>query len=273
MLASERLLKGKRILVTRAKEQASSFSKKIQSLGGVPIEIPLIKIEAPSNTDQIEKTLINLHTYDWLVFTSVNGVHYFFQFLEQFDIPIKNTQEKPKIAVVGKKTLEALEKKGVKVDLIPDEFVAEDLLTKMLLQVKKGDNVLLARGNLARSLLPEKLKEAGARVNDLVVYETVVNMEARAELLEILKLRSCDLIAFTSSSTVTNFCSLLKGADIEALLKNIKIACIGPITEQTALESGLKVDIVAKEYTIDGLLEAIVRSFDDGDENGRNIDE
>ncbi|HHY72814.1 MAG TPA: uroporphyrinogen-III synthase [Bacillus bacterium] len=259
MPASSSPLQGKRILVTRAKEQAVSFSEKIAELGGIPIEIPLIKIQPPKNTELIKRTLENILAYDWLVLTSVNGVHYFFDFLKKFNISFdKEASMWPKIAVVGKKTLEALEEKGYTADLIPEKFVAEDLLEKLVETVVAGETLLLARGNLGRLLLPEKLAEIGIKVDDLVIYETVLNMEKQMELLHLLKNHSIDMITFTSSSTVTNFVALLQGTNWQDWMDDVQIVCIGPITENTALEAGIKVDIVAEEYTIAGLIDAII---------------
>lgn len=256
MPAISSILKGKRILVTRAKEQAASFSEKIAEHGGIPIEIPLIKIQPPKDMGQVERALQSIDTYDWLVFTSTNGVEYFFHFLDEFKISFSEAK-RPKIAVVGKKTLQALEQKGMKADLVPAHFVAEDLLKKMMTELKAGESVLLARGNLARSLLPEKLDENGMKVEDLVIYETVLDIEKQAELLHLLESRSLDIITFASSSTVTNFIELLAGTNWQEWMGSIQIACIGPITEKTALDAGLNVHIVAKNYTITGLLEAI----------------
>lgn len=254
-------LQGKRILVTRAKEQAESFSKKIAEYGGIAIEIPLIKIQAPSNTDVIEKTLQKIHTYNWLIFTSVNGVHYFFDFIETYGITFSETN-RPKIAVVGKKTLQALEQKGFSAELVPDDFVAEDLLEKLKKRVNNNEAILLARGNLGRSLLPEKLGEIGIQVDDLILYENVLNLEKQAELIHLLESRSVDIITFTSSSTVTNFVELLKGtAGWREWLHHIQIACIGPITEKTAIEAGITPQIVANEYTVAGLLDAIITKY------------
>lgn len=251
-------LQGKRILVTRAKEQAESFSKKIEDLGGIAIEIPLIKIQAPANTELIDQTLQKINTYDWIVFTSINGVHYFFDFLEKNNISFSEV-DRPKIAVVGKKTLQALERKGFLADLIPDDFVAEDLFEKLIETVDKSETILLARGNLGRSLLPEKLSEMGIKVDDLILYENVLNIDKQVELIHLLETCSLDIITFTSSSTVTNFLELLQGtSDWQKWLENIQIACIGPITEKTAIEAGIIPQIVAKEYTVAGLLDAIV---------------
>jgi uroporphyrinogen-III synthase len=254
-------LQGKRILVTRAKEQAESFSKKIEEHGGIAIEIPLIKIQTPKNTELIEKSLQKIYTYDWLVLTSVNGVHYFFDFLETYKIRFSET-DRPKIAVVGKKTLQALEQKGFSADLIPDDFVAENLFEKLIERVNKSETILLARGNLGRSLLTEKLSEMGIKVDDLILYENVLNTEKQAELIHLLQSCSLDIITFTSSSTVTNFVELLQGTKgWQKWLENIQIACIGPITEKTAIEAGIQPQIVAKEYTVAGLLDAIVNTY------------
>lgn len=262
-MSASGLLQGQRILVTRAKEQATSFSKKIKELGGKPIEIPLIKIQAPQYTKKIEQTMQKLHTYNWIVFTSVNGVHYFFDYLQKFNAVIPELN-RPRIAVVGIKTFHAIEKKGLKVDVIPKDFVAESLMDELAKRVKSDDKILLARGNLARSFLPEKLAELGIKVEDLVIYETVLNIERQVELFNLLESRSLDIITFTSSSTVTNFVELLEGTAWKDYLESVQIACIGPITEQTAIDVGLTPQIVASDYTIAGLLEAIIHHVHKG---------
>lgn len=253
-------LQGKRILITRAKEQAKSFSRQVEELGGIPIGIPLIKFQCPIDTEIIESTLRNLHSYDWIVFTSVNGVQFFFDFLDIFNIDYSSFN-RPQIAVVGKKTLEPLQEKGISVDLIPEQFVAESLIEEIAKKVSPNSRILLARGNLGRSILPEKLTELGMIVDDLFVYETVADIEKKQQLVDLIQSQSLDMITFTSSSTVTYFIELLAGIPWRDYLKSVPIACIGPITEQTAVEVGIHPDIVALDYTIDGLVDSIVKFY------------
>lgn len=260
MPATGSILEGKRILVTRPKDQAAAFSKKIAEHGGIPIEIPLIRIMPPQNLKEIERTIKAIFSFHWVVLTSVNGVHFFFHFLEKYNINFSQAN-RPKIAVVGKKTLEALKQKGVTADLVPDRFVAENLLEKLLEKASPGENILLARGNLARSFFSEKLIENGMHVQDLVIYDTVLNVDRRDDLLNLMKNHLIDIITFTSSSTVTNFVELLQETNWQELLEDIQIACIGPITEKTAIDLGLKPQIIAKEFTIAGLLDAIVNHY------------
>ncbi|WP_102345375.1 uroporphyrinogen-III synthase [Bacillus sp. Marseille-P3661] len=263
-MSGEGFLQGKRILVTRAKEQASSLSKKIKEHEGYPIEIPLIKFQAPANIEVVEKTLKNLASYDWVVLTSTNGVNYFFSYFEQFNIRLPETN-RPQIAVVGKKTYQALENKGIKANLVPEAYVAESLFEEMKAVVRPNDKVLLARGNLARTFLLEQLKDLGIKTDDLVIYETVINKEEQTNLLKLLKNNLIDIITFTSSSTVTYFLDLLNGTDWKEYIKDITFACIGPITENTALKAGIKPQIVATDYTIDGLVTAITKYLNKGE--------
>ncbi|WP_017755988.1 uroporphyrinogen-III synthase [Calidifontibacillus oryziterrae] len=253
-------LEGKRILVTRAKEQAKSFSGKIKELGGIPIEIPLIKFESIRNDENIKHYIDKIDSYDWLVFTSVNGVRFFFEYLDKNNNTFTSTN-RPQIAVVGKKTLQPLQQRGIKVDLIPEEYVAEGLIEAMSNKVLPNSRILIARGNLGRSILPEKLTELGMIVDDWIVYETVIDYDKKSELLELLLTRSIDMITFTSSSTVTYFVDLLANSEWRDFLKGVQIACIGPITERTAIEAGICPDVVAMDYTIEGLIDAIVKFY------------
>jgi uroporphyrinogen-III synthase len=251
-------LRGKRILVTRAAEQAESFSAKIRARGGQPVEIPVLAFRRPEDPSEIETALQYLQDYRWVVFTSANGVRYFFQILREagFDYPVG-----VKTAVVGQKTFRALQKYGVNADLIPEQFVAESLLERLKSEVRSGDAVLMPRGNLARKKLSEELSEFGANVTDLVVYETVVNRDGGKTLNTLLKDRRLDMVTFTSSSTVKYFLELLEERGGRKYLDDVKIACIGPITAKTANEHGLAPGIIADQYTVDGLLDAIEQFY------------
>lgn len=250
-------LSGKKVIVTRAKEQARALSTKIKQYGGVPIEVPLIMFER-TEAASIKKIHAKLDTYDWIVFTSVNGIRYFME-----DIGIhKEILKKKKIAAVGNKTAAFLKTTGLKADLVPKDFVAEELLLELVEQLRPGNSVLLVKGNLARELLPRMLKEKGIDVTECIVYETKANEEGMKQLREIVASEKIDFITFTSSSTVNSF--LLSFPKIDKLfLKEVQLASIGPITSQTLMENGLEVDITANEYTIDGLVEAIIQSLEE----------
>lgn len=251
-------LEGKRILVTRAAEQAESFSAEIRARGGEPVEIPVIAFRRPEDPSEIEKALQHLQDYRWVVFTSANGVRFFFQILREagFDYPVE-----AKTAVVGQKTLRVLQKYGVNADVVPEEFVAESLLKRLKSEVRSEDAVLMPRGNLARKKLPEELSECGVNVTDLVVYETVANRDEEKTLTKLLKDHRLDMVTFTSPSTVKFFLELLGKRDRRDYLHNVKVACIGPVTAKTATEHGLPPDIVAEEYSVDGLLDAMEQFY------------
>lgn len=251
----ERLpLYGKTVLVTRGKEQAHVFSDKLKQVGARPVEIPLISVSAVTETKEIEECVRDLSRYDWLVFTSANGVRFFFSF-------VRDTAPLPNVAVVGKKTAIALEKRGITPSVVPDEFVAEGLIEAIKPLVKPTDRVLLVKGNLARPTLKEALVQLGADVTDLVVYETKMNESGKEQLLDLLKKRALDVVTFTSSSTVESFMNMLDGIEWRPLLAHCVIACIGPITKQTAEQFGLRVHICPEQYTIDDMIKAMETFF------------
>ncbi|KXG11500.1 hypothetical protein AT864_00583 [Anoxybacillus sp. P3H1B] len=247
-------LQGKSILVTRGKEQANEFSAKLRKAGACPIEIPLISISAVTEREHVEKCLSRLSSYRWLVFTSANGVRFFFSFITD-----KTTL--PHVAVVGTKTAHALEKRGIHPDIIPDRFVAEGLAEAMKAAIEPGDRILLVRGNLARPNLKEELAELGAEVTDLVVYETHLNESGKEELFHLLSKRAIDIMTFTSSSTVQSFMQMVEGENWQELIESCVIACIGPITKHTAEQFGLTVHICPDQYTIDDMIEAMEKFF------------
>ncbi len=237
-------LADKRILITRSKEQARYFSTQIQALGGTSLEVPLIQFQRVSesviSSAEIEESLPH---YEWIVFTSVNGVKYFF---EMFDGLLSN-----RIAVVGIKTKSALEALGYTVDMVPERFSAEDLVE--CFEKVTPSSVLLIQGNLARPLLREELSRIGYNVKQIVVYENQLRVPEEKEMT-VLKKGQVDLYTFTSPSTVHNFIKLFG-------LPDGPVATIGPITKQAAEQAGVEVSISPAEYTMDGLLAEIVQYF------------
>lgn len=251
-------LSGKRILVTRAKEQAGALSRLIEQAGGTSIELPLLRFELPEKIGKAEFTVNDLEHYDWIVFTSVNGVRFFQMLLERHH---RVLQKQIKIAAVGSKTKRAIEQLGYQVDVFPDEFVAESLATTLINHTVTGQRILLARGNLSRSVLPEMLKQAGLEVTDLVVYETKCNDAVKESLTSVIKTKSVDVITFTSSSTVTYFAEMIGAPDLKRELEGIIVACIGPIAAETARSLGLEPEVVPDVYTANGLVQAIIDYF------------
>ncbi|MGO4546211.1 uroporphyrinogen-III C-methyltransferase [Paenibacillus sp. 2TAB23] len=254
---------GLRVLVTRARAQASELADQIETLGGEPCEFPVIETIEPSSPEAVEVLRDKLdlaEQYDWLMFTSVNGVNYFLSWLRKFRIDIRRFFG-AKIAAVGPKTAAALAEHGLIAEVLPMKFYAEGLLEQLKPQLKAGERVLLPRGDLAREVLPMELKAMGLVPTEIDVYETVLAEQQDELALEWILEKEIHMITFTSSSTVTNLLELLKRkgvADPVALLAGIPIASIGPITTKTALEAGLVVTIEPEAATLDGLLQAIV---------------
>ncbi|WP_170885645.1 uroporphyrinogen-III synthase [Bacillus alkalicellulosilyticus] len=246
-------LLNQRIVVTRAKEQAKSLSKKIEEYGGTAIEVPLLAFQATKQPLFKEN---RLHTYDWVLFTSVNAITYFLDLLD--DKSILHTK---KIAVVGNKTLDCLQQHGLSASLVPPRFVAESLLEELRLQLSPGEKILFPKGNLARDVISVGLQEDGYLVDDLVVYETVIDWSSKEKLQSLMEKAEYDFITFTSSSTVTHFFTLLEGKLSLSAIQQKKFACIGPITANTLHNYGITTPIIAEPYTTDGLLSTIILSL------------
>lgn len=253
-------LNGKRIIVSRAKEQAGSLSSLLKEEGADVLEIPFIEIRPAQSYEALDKAIENLLAYDWLILTSVNGVKAFFSRLEKQGKSEADLLHL-KIVAIGPATAKAIEKHGIPVDIVPDEYVAEAVVEEMRNQVK-GERVLLVRAKIARDVIPNALRELGAKVHVMEAYETVVPESSRIAILEALKSDNKPaLITFTSSSTVKNFVELVGQETISSgLLDGVKLASIGPVTSTTLKELGLRADIEAKEYTIPGLVEAILKA-------------
>lgn len=242
-----RPLFGRRVVVTRAREQASDLRLRLEALGAEVIELPSIRIE-PIDFDPGDP-----RHFAWIVFTSPNGVEAYFEGLARLGEDAR-AFARSKIAAIGPGTAAALVTRGIQPDLVPAKFVAEQLLEEFPLPHRDAPKrLLLARAEEARELLPEGLAELGYAVDVLAVYRTVV-AEADPAALERVRAGEPDVITFTSSSTVRNFCGAL-GSLSEPLPD---VVCIGPVTAATARELGLQVTAVAEEHTIDGLVGAVL---------------
>jgi uroporphyrinogen III methyltransferase/synthase len=250
-------VRGKKILITRARSQSSEFAARLQKLGAEVIEFPTIEILPPSNWEGLDRVIHQLESYDWIIFTSANGVHFFWQRLRD---KRKNVSLPPtmKVAAIGPATAKTLKEKGIRVAYMPKEFVAEGILKGFEKRQIKGKRILLARAKKARDILPKGLRRMGAQVDVIEAYRTVKSKGGVRRLKEFLTKKKIDAITFTSSSTVEHFVELLKKEDLKKLLKHMAIACIGPVTAKTAKEWGMKVHIQPKQYTIPGLTQAIL---------------
>jgi uroporphyrinogen III methyltransferase/synthase len=252
----ERLpLFGKRIVVTRAKGQADALSSKLRALGAEAIELPTIEIRPAADYGPLDRAIAELSSYDWLIFTSANGVRFFLDRLRQS--PLDWRALRAKICAIGPATRAAVEALHLKVDLMGKEYVAEGLVAAFAPYDLAGKRVLLPRAAVARDLVPTELARRGAQVDVVEAYSTVVPEEAAARIREILGAqRRPDCITFTSSSTVQNLVAAL-GPSAAQLLSGIKVASIGPITTETARSLGIEVTAQARVFTIDGLLEVV----------------
>lgn len=250
-------LKGKTVIVTRARSQASELVAKLERLGAEVVEFPLIELIPATDQGPLEKAMERLDHFDWIVFTSVNGVHFFEKKLTELGRSLKDVQSR--VGAVGPKTAEAIAKLGKKTDIVANDYQASGLLAALKPVLSPGQRVLLPRGDKAKADLPEGLRAWGLDVTEAVTYENVLSSEGKETVRQRLIAGKVDWITFTSSSTVSNFLALMGDDPIDDWLTGVKIACIGPVTEATAKQRGLVVDAVAREYTIDGLIEAICR--------------
>jgi uroporphyrinogen-III synthase len=252
-------LTGKCVMVTRERSQAKEIVERIEALGGEAFAFPLLKMIPPHDMTLVDEAIHSLGAYDWVIFTSVNGVRSFCERMDRLGIDM--TVFTARVAAVGPKTAAALEERGVQVEVIPSDFVAEGLLASLRSRLLAGQRVLLPRADIARKLLPDELREMGLEVTEVDVYQTVIDAEKAPEAAKRLQQGEIDVILFTSSSTVTHFVQAMSAWITPGWLDQVKVACIGPITAETARKLDLQVDVVAQEYTIDGLLDAIMKKL------------
>ncbi len=248
-------LKGIRILVGRARHQAGALSRELRKRGATVLEIPFIEIRKPRSFKPLDSAMQNLNAYDWLILTSANGVEAMWERLTK--LRLTKSLKHLKIAAIGPATKKAIQQRGVKVDVVPKEYVAESVVRSLRRRVK-GKRVLVVRAKVARDVIPRELRRAGAQVHVVEAYETVAPQSSRTRLQSTLKdpRRRPHVVTFTSSSTVRNFVDLLGSRQISRL-DEMRLASIGPVTSSTLRELGLRVDIQAKEFTIPGLIAAI----------------
>jgi uroporphyrinogen-III synthase len=281
--AANQPLTGVRILVGRARHQAGALSAELNALGADVIEIPFIEIRKPKSFQPLDSALKNLNTYNWLVLTSANGVEAMWARMGHLRLaePWKSGPSGPRsdanpdealapgaplrIAAIGPATKKAIEARGLQVDVVPKEYVAESVVRSLKKKVK-GKRVLLVRAKVARDVIPLELRKAGAQVDVVEAYETVVPQSSRRRLRAALNnpKRRPHVVTFTSSSTVKNFVDLLEAqppGKLRRMLAGIRMASIGPVTSATLREIGLPVDIAAREFTIPGLVGAIQRAL------------
>ena len=276
-------LVGKRILVTRTREQASVLSERLAALGAIPIEFPTIRIVPPSDWSILDNALTKLFLtegYSWLIFTSANGVNICCERLLTLGYDLTTLRDLH-IATIGPATAAALTHYGLHADLIPDEYRAEGVSAALIEDFRRrgvpieSQRILLPRAAEARQILVTELQQAGAVVDEVTAYYThsvASDDEQGQDILHLLQTGKLDIITFASSSTVRNFMQWLVSCEEKGVVHathlvtqnpRLHIACIGPITSQTARELGLTVTIEATEFTIAGLVEAIIHAIEE----------
>ena len=255
---SEEPLGGWRILTTRASKQSGGLAEPLREMGAEVIEIPTIEIKPPASYKALDAALKNIAKYDWLILTSVNGVEALFARLKKARIATERLRHL-QLAAIGPATKREIEGHGLQVAVTPDRYVAEAVV-EALKGKTKGKRVLLVRAKVARDVLPIELRKTGARVDVAEAYETHVPKGSKAKLNRLFANSSSrpDIVTFTSSSTATNFLSLLE-KDHWHSLREIWLASIGPVTSDTLRQAGFKPNIEAVEYTMEGLALAIAK--------------
>lgn len=261
----KRPLFGKTILVTRARAQSSIFSQGLQELGARVIEFPTIRIARIGDFEAIDHAIEALSTYQWVIFTSSNGVDFFFQRLNELGKDSRAIGNS-RICAIGPETAASLQQRSIRPDYIPLEYVAESLVAGLVKFGLAGSNILIPRALEARDILPDRLRESGASVTVVPIYETLPDEGDVARILELVKSENLSMITFTSTSTVKNFAAAFQKPDqqVSNLFKQVDVACIGPICAKEAESLGLSVSLIPEQYTIPDLTEAIVRYYQQG---------
>lgn len=255
-------LKGRTVVITRARAQAAEFAAELERYGARVVACPTIEIVEPESYEPLDQAIASLSLYDWLIFTSVNGVDHF---LRRLEMSGRETSELDEISVcaIGEATALSLREAHIHVDVVPDEFKAEGVFAALELffggpENLRGQRFLIPRAAVARDYLPRALREAGAQVEVVAAYRTVQPQSAeRGRVAAMLAGGAVDCLTFTSSSTVINFAQLFETTNLRELLKGVTVACIGDITANTAAEYGLRTQIQPFEFTVPALAKAI----------------
>jgi uroporphyrinogen III methyltransferase / synthase len=256
-----RPLFGKRVLMTRAKEQAGELAARLADYGAEPVEAPTIKIVPPLDWAPVDQAISEIGTYDWIVFTSVNGVNRFMTRIYTNGLDARCLAGR-RLCCIGPRTAQELEKFGVRADVVPAEYQAEGVLAELNRQDLGKTRILIPRAEVARELLPEELRAAGAHVDVVPVYRTLTAEQDAGGWWQELMNQRIHVLTFTSSSTVRNFVAMVGGIEaVRPFLQSVMIACIGPITAKTVEEYGLTVSIMPSENTIPALVDAIARYY------------
>lgn len=250
-------LKNWRILVTRASHQAFALSGPLRDLGATVIEIPTIEIRPAGSYAALDHALLKIDHYDTLILTSVNGVEVLFERYNHMGLPIEDMKHL-RVVAIGPATATAIQSEGLSVSIVPEKYVAESVLEALHDKINQWSRVLIVRAKIARDVLPKELEKMGAKVDVMEAYETVVPEKTRERLENVFTDPGArpHVITFTSSSTVSNFLVLL-GDNARTFLEGVHLASIGPVTSDTLQKAGFPPTIEAREFTMNGLVEAI----------------
>ncbi|MGH9927622.1 MAG: uroporphyrinogen-III synthase [Pyrinomonadaceae bacterium] len=265
VLTDAQPLAGRTVVITRAQDQADEFVTELERYGAEVALCPTIEIRELESYEHLDEAIEHLYGYDWLIFTSVNGVEYFFKRLKARDRDASDLDEL-KVCAIGEATGDKLRDLHVHVDVIPEEFKAEGVFGALErfvggTQALRGLNVLIPRASVARDYLPKALEQAGARVDVVPAYRTALPEHLDRGRVAAMLSGSADCIAFTSSSTVRNLARLFDTQDLSGALSGVVIACIGDITATTAADYGLRVKIQPQQFTVPSLARAIAEYF------------
>ncbi len=249
---------GKGIVITRPEDQAGEFAALLLEEGARVIRFPTIEVAPPESWDGLDRAINAIESYHWIIFTSANGVRFFFSRLQERGRDVRDLKGLG-ICTIGPATARAVEDRGLRVDIVPAEYISEGIVAAFEDRNLKGTNILLPRAGVARDVVPEGLKKMGAAVDVVTVYRTVPSEYKKSDLQPLIDEGKVDVITFTSPSTVINF-KLIMGKDMR-LTEKIKIACLGPVTAAAAKKHGFSVDILQARYTIPGMVEEMKDYF------------
>lgn len=254
-------LQGRRILVTRAAEQAAEFSEQLRQRGAVVVECPTIQLVPPVAWANVDTAIHDLSSFDWLILTSVNGVRFFFGRLQELGLahhPLQGC----KVCAVGPKTAETLLELGITPDLVPEQFTGEGVVAAFKKVDLQGRRVLFPKADGARELIPQQLRSRGAEVVDPVVYRNIIPQALPDSARQALEQHQLDAVVFSSPSTVRNLTALVGGITrLERMLRGVAVASIGPVTTKACQELGLSIAVEPEQATLDSLISKLEQYF------------
>lgn len=254
-------LQGRRILVTRAAEQAAEFTEQLRQRGAVVVECPTIQLVPPQQWDEVDAAIHHLSSFDWLILTSTNGVRFFFARLLELGFAPTALQN-AKVCAVGPKTAEALQELGIRPDMVPEQFTGEGVVASFQGIDLQGRRILFPKADGARDLIPQQLRGMGAELVDPVVYRNIIPQALPETARQALEQHQLDAVVFSSPSTVRNLATLTGGIKrLQQLLEGVAVASIGPVTTKACQELGLKVTVEPEHATLDNLISELEQHF------------